>query len=98
MKTSNMIFYILILIISVVKSENFPHGSTCQDFDGSEGVCVSIDKCKILRDKLRKGIIQKNQTMICNEEMRFVCCRRSNPIITYESQHYKQRKVELFCA
>lgn len=95
MKTSNLLILILILKISVFICEDLASGSNCQAYDGSEGVCVSIDKCKTLREKLRKGLVQKNQVQICNEKMRFVCCKISNPIITYELKHYQQCKFDL---
>ncbi|XP_070492363.1 chymotrypsin-like protease CTRL-1 [Chironomus tepperi] len=73
MNSSKEIFLIL-LLVSNVKSENLSIGSQCETNDGTEGTCVTIDNCNILRDKLRNRIIRMNQVVVCNKFMRYVCC------------------------
>ena len=80
-----MRFAVLVLVITIVKSENLQSGAKCDTFDNSEGVCVNIRQCKILHDKLRNGSIKINQVKVCNDTTRFVCCptetNRSNLIL-----------------
>ena len=97
METSTLKLLIIILIFTVIRSENLPSGSKCETFDSSEGTCVSIDRCKILREQLKKGLIERSQVSVCNNEMRFVCCKISRPIITHELNRNDRCKLKNFC-
>jgi hypothetical protein len=65
---------ILIFIVSGIESEDLSLGSRCQINKSTEGSCVDIDSCSIIRDKLRHGTIRMNQVAVCNNLMRYVCC------------------------
>ncbi|KAL7043123.1 hypothetical protein ACKWTF_001400 [Chironomus riparius] len=73
---------VLILILVGVKSEDLSIGSKCQANDGSEGSCVGIDSCNIIRDNLRNDTIQMNQVVVCNKLMRYVCCPAETPFLS----------------
>jgi hypothetical protein len=67
-------FVILIIFLSSVRSENLESGENCLTFNNSEGICVSINECKILEDQLRNRTIEIYQAKVCNNATRFVCC------------------------
>jgi len=73
-----MKFIILIIFLSTIRSENLESGENCLTFKSSDGICVSISKCKILQDQLRNGSININQVKVCNNATRFVCCPIEN--------------------
>jgi hypothetical protein len=85
MKTSTVKFLVFFISIHGIKSQNLPDGSICQDFNGSDGVCIAVRNCKVLFDKLKNNTIKRDQIKICNEVTRFVCCPSENVNNTLKS-------------
>ncbi|KAL7042180.1 hypothetical protein ACKWTF_001051 [Chironomus riparius] len=74
MKTTFVKVLFFIFLIRGIKSQNLPDGSSCQDFNGFNGICVSIRNCKVIFDKLKNNSIRREQIKVCDDVTRSICC------------------------